>query len=129
MAKVFISPGPQRVAQRGGNERVFVTLVNDTDGVTLEAGAASARTTVELLKYGGTAWAAPSAGTFTTVGNGVYRVTLDSTDKNTFGPLWLRVAASTPTTYETQALVWVGANDEDEAGTIKRIRTLHMERR
>lgn len=128
MAKVFVNPGPQRVANRGGNERVFVTLVDDSDGVTLITTAVSARATVQLLKFGATSWASPSAGTFTTVGNGVYRVTLDSTDKNTFGPMWLRVASSTPTTYETQALVWVGANDEDESGTVRRIRSLHTER-
>ena|SRR3990167_4589647 len=128
MAKVFVSPGPQRVAQGGGHERVFVTLVNSTDGVTLVTGAASARTTKQLLKFGGTAWASPSAGTFTAIGNGVYRVTLNSTDKNTFGPMLLRVTSSTPTSYETHVLIHVGANDEDESGTVKRIRTIHAQR-
>jgi len=128
VAKVFVSPGPQRVAQLGGNQRVFVSLVDATDGVTLVTTAASARTTVQLLKFGATAWAAPSAGTFTAIGNGVYRVTLDKTDKNTFGPMLVRVVASTPTTYESQAMIWVGTSDEDESGTIKRIRTLHAGR-
>jgi hypothetical protein len=128
MAKVFIQSGPQRVAQSGGAQRVFVTLVSETDGVTLVTTAAAARTAVELLKFGATAWAAPSAGTFTTVGHGVYRVTLDATDKNTFGPMLVRVSASTPTTYETQALVWVGASDEDDSGTVRRIRALHATR-
>jgi len=128
VAKVFISPGSQRVAQSGGHERVFVTLVNATDGVTLVTTAVSARTTVQLLKYGAAAWVTPSAGTFTAIGNGVYRVTLNATDKNTFGPLLVRVVASTPTTYESQVMVWVGTSDEDESGTVRRIRALHAER-
>jgi hypothetical protein len=128
MAKVFVSPGPQRVAQLGGNQRVFVTLVDAADGVTLVTTAASARTAVQLLKFGARAWAAPSAGTFTAIGNGAYRVTLDKTDKNTFGPMLMRVVASTPTTYESQAMIWVGVSDEDESGTVRRIRALHAER-
>jgi hypothetical protein len=87
-----------------------------------------ARTTVEILKYGASAWVSPSAGAPTEIGNGVYGVTLNKTDKNTFGPMLMRVVASTPTSFETHALIWVGSNDEDESGTVRRIRAIHMER-
>lgn len=125
MPKLFSQPYVQRLAQLGGTETVLITLVDDADGVTLIAGHA-ATPTVQISKAGA-AFGSCSDGVWAEVGNGIYTVRLNKTDKNTLGPLLVRVIAATPTTYETQALCWVGVNNEDEVGVVQRIRTIHRE--
>jgi hypothetical protein len=125
MAKVFAQPYVQRVEYLGtGSTKVFLTFVDNVDGVTLLTGVAPARVTAQLSKAGA-AWASLGAGTVTSLGNGVYTITMSPTDKNAYGPALIRAVASTPTSYETHAMVWVGVNNEDEGGNVTRIRRLH----
>ena len=127
MAKVHAQPYVQRVEYIGtGSSKVYVTFVDDADGSTLLTGVVPGQVTAQLSKAGG-AWAAFGAGTITSVGNGVYTITMDTVDKNTYGPCLIRAVASTPTSYETHALVWVGVSNEDEGGNVTRIRTLRRE--
>jgi hypothetical protein len=127
MAKVYAQPYVQRVEYIGTEStKVYITFVDSADGVTLLTGVAPARVTSQLSKAGA-AWASFGAGTVTSVGNGVYTITMDTVDKNTFGSVLIRAAASTPTSYETHAMVWVGVNNEDESGTVARLRALRRE--
>lgn len=125
---LYTQAGPQRVAYRGAEEQVFVVLVREASGrISPLEGIAAGDVTVRLAKAATSTWIEPNDGTWTEVGSGVYTLQLDSTDKNTLGPMIVRARGGSPATYETQAMLWVAITDEEEAAEYTRIRTLHRE--
>lgn len=110
----------QAVAQLGQTEKVFIGLWRgDTTPVT---GAATP--TIQMLRQGVSTFSTISP-SWTEAGNGVYLVGLTSSMKRTAGGLVLRLlSAATPTINDAFVLA-VGANPEDEAGNISRIRNIH----
>jgi len=140
----------QQVAYAGADEGVFIELLA-ADGTPYTG--LSVAPTLQLLKNGASTWAAINDGAWVEAGFGVYKVTLDETDKNTLGPMVLRAApvagsgllletgdfilqetgekllqeASSALTREAHAWVAVGVNREEERAEYVRVRTMHTE--
>tara|TARA_R100000306_G_C4361919_1_gene135698 strand:- start:1008 stop:1346 length:339 start_codon:yes stop_codon:yes gene_type:complete len=105
-------------------QKVPVTLVDISDGETLEASVASP--TIEISKNGA-AYAAASDGTWTEISDGDYTVTLDGTDTDTVGWLLLRVVKAT-VSMESRVLVLVGLDPAAEVAMWEKIRLIHLGR-
>ncbi len=104
MATVGLYQPTVHLAQATPAQKVPVTLVDETDGKTLETGVLTP--TIKISKNGA-AYVTPSDGTWAEVGNGDYTVRLNGTDTIDAGWLLLRVVKS-GTTAETRVLCQVG---------------------
>tara|TARA_Y100001973_G_C5152296_1_gene308788 strand:- start:630 stop:1007 length:378 start_codon:yes stop_codon:yes gene_type:complete len=123
MATVGLITGPIKLAVNVAAQYVPVTLVDQSDQVTLEAGVSSP--TIQISKSGGS-YASASDGTWAELGNGDYTVKLNATDTNTEGWLWVRVI-KTGTTAESKVLCHVGVSPADERRQMLEVRTIHRE--
>jgi hypothetical protein len=122
MASVFL--GSPIVLQVGKpSQAVPVTLVDQTDVITLEAGVSTP--TIQISKNGA-AYGSASDGTFAEVGNGDYTVTLDATDTNTLGWLMLRVVKS-GVSAETKVMCEVSIDSAEKVSMAERIRTFRRQ--
>ena len=123
MATVGLITGPIKLSANVAAQYVPVTLVDQSDQVTLEAGVSSP--TIQISKSGGS-YASASDGTWAELGNGDYTVKLNATDTNTEGWLWVRVI-KTGTTAESKVLCHVGVSPADERRQMLEVRTIHRE--
>ena len=121
MAKLGKILGPYFLSLGSSSQKITVTLVDETDGVTLETGITSP--TIQASKNG----AAYADGTWTELGNGDYVITLDSTDTDTLGPLFLRII-KTGTSSEAKVQAIVAISGEEWRSDYLRTRTLHRGR-
>ena len=77
---------------------VYFYLISSSSGTGLTG--VGAEVAVQISKDGA-AWASPSDGTVTEIGNGVYYLELDATDTATLGPLAIKV------THASAAQPWI----------------------
>ena len=124
MAKLGKILGPYFLSLGSSSQKITVTLVDETDGVTLETFITSP--TIQASKNGA-AYADLSDGTWTELGNGDYVITLDSTDTDTLGPLFLRII-KTGTSSEAKVQAIVAISGEEWRSDYLRTRTLHRGR-
>jgi len=118
---ITVKQWTQAVAQLGQTEKVFVGLRRSIDTLPV-TGAATP--TIQMLRQGVSTFSTISP-SWTEAGNGVYLMGLTSSMKRTAGGLVIRLlSASTPTINDAFILI-VGANPEDEAGNISRIRNIN----
>lgn len=112
--------GPVTLSLSIADQKVPVTLVDETDLATLETGVSSP--TLQLSKDGGS-YGSLSDGTWAEVGNGDYTVKFNGTDTNTAGWAILRVI-KTGTSAEAKVLLWIGTSPIDMRDNMVRTRTL-----
>ena len=122
MAIVFRAIPTIRLQGEKDDQKVPVTLVDATDGETLETGIVSP--TIEISKNGA-AYAVPSDGTWTEISDGDYTITLDSTDTDTVGWFLLRVVKS-GTSAESRVLCSVGIDPAGEADQYEKVRKTYQ---
>ena len=124
MAKLSGVFGPFILAQSTSSQKINVTLVDEADVVTLETGITSP--TIQISKNGG-AYGSPSDGAWAELGNGDYTISLNSTDTDTLGYLWLRVI-KTGTSAEVKVQAIVAISGEEWRSDYLRTRTLYRGR-
>ena len=112
------------MAQDTSGQKIIVTLVDETDGVTLETSITSP--TIQASKNGG-AYASLSDGAWAELGNGDYTISLNATDTDTLGTLWVRVIKS-GTSAEVKVQAIVAISGEEWRSDYLRTRTLHRGR-
>jgi hypothetical protein len=112
--------GPITLSLSIADQKVPVTLVDETDTATLEAGVSSP--TIQLSKNGAS-YGSLSDGTWAEIGNGDYTVKLNGTDTNTAGWAILRVIKA-GTSAEAKVLLWIGTSPVDMRDSLVRTRTL-----
>jgi len=117
MAKTF-SQFPVSLAHAQNNQKILVTLVDETDVLTLETGVSSP--TLQISKNG-SSYASLSDGTWAEIGQGDYTVRLDDTDTNTLGWAVLRIIKS-GTTAETKILVYISVSMAEQRQSYQRQR-------
>lgn len=73
-------------------------FLDNTNGDTEETGLTVANTDIWLVKNGGTTVTNKNSGGATHIQNGIYYLTLDSTDTDTYGPMrmYIHVSGSLP---------------------------------
>lgn len=69
-------------------------FVDSTDGATPETALSIANTDIKLFKTGATSFANKNSGGATHFASGNYYATLDATDTDTIGPMWVYVEVS-----------------------------------
>ena len=123
MALTFVSLGPVHLQANKASQKVPVTLVDATDGVTAETGVVTP--TIQASKNGA-AYASLSDGTWAELGNGDYTILLNATDTNTLGWLLIRVIKS-GVTAESKVLCKVSLDPAAEAAMSGRVLSTYRE--
>jgi hypothetical protein len=105
----FSSPALAEVELKLSTASQVVPLgffVDSTDGNTEETGLTIANTSIKLWKAGATTLVSKNSGGATHISNGVYYCTLDETDTDTVGPLfiYIHVAGARPVVVECQVM-------------------------
>ena len=122
MAKLApVTQGPYWLALSEADQKVVVTLVDETDTTTLETGISSP--TLQMSKNGA-AYASLSDGTWAELGNGDYTIRLNRTDTNTTGWAIIRVIKA-GTSAETKILCYISMSQDQFHSDMIRTRTLH----
>ena len=124
-AGAYFMPGVFRLHIRKANQLIPVTLVDATDGYTLETGVTSP--TIRWSKPGSSAYAVMNDGTWDEIGRGDYTVRADETDSDTAGLGILSVVA-TGVSRETKIYVLVGIDAAEETTMAENIRKLRTEK-
>ena len=121
MAKLGNFDPPFWISESIPDQKIQITLVDETDIATPETGVSSP--TIQLSKNGA-AWASASDGTWAEVGNGIYTLQFNGTDTDSPGWLAVRVIKSSVSA-EAHVTGYVGVSPTDMRASYMRLRTLH----
>ena len=104
--------------QSTASQKIYVKLVDETDGYTAETGIAAP--TVKISKNGA-AFASADDGTWAELENGVYTVQLNATDTATAGPFSVQVVASGCRTYHFLGYIEPEVDGFTQQGALEKI--------